>query len=381
MWDALKSAVSAVITDNDSNEITGPILEALLNSNVIPQLGSAQIAGVAVPTTVPSSLPEKPTFYFAYKLGTYSNFSSITIKESGLYLLFWNFATGVWNVVRLYDSANRLGVSSLNYVASNGTAVGTLQSGYYSLVEAIDAVPSGPPIGMVIPNTITYQNSPMNSTPVLIYIKGLVRVGREYRSLLVQDYYTDSTTYCANLEGDYVLTLPPGATVQATCEALYLNPTITSLGAAFAEKTRFKITFTAAVPAVTVIAVAGTYVKAAGTTVISNAVNATQASNNRAVWGGATASNVRIEGVISVNSNANNQIGAQIRVYSAANVLLETLRPPIITTDGNGRYENLSISDVITSMQNGYYIELWLANLTAVQNVSVAQNSKYNLIA
>lgn len=79
-YESLKSAVSNVITDNGNNEITGPILEALINDNLIPQLGSNLYKGVATPSTNPGT-PENEIFYIAAQSGSYANFSGIILTD------------------------------------------------------------------------------------------------------------------------------------------------------------------------------------------------------------------------------------------------------------------------------------------------------------
>lgn len=99
-WEALKSAVSAVITDNGDNEITGPILKALINNNLIPQLGAGKYQGLAVPTTNPIT-PETEVFYIAIQAGVYSNFGGVTVREGISVLKYVAGGTG-WTKEELY---------------------------------------------------------------------------------------------------------------------------------------------------------------------------------------------------------------------------------------------------------------------------------------
>lgn len=88
-WEALKAAVSAVITDNGSEEITGAVLRTLINSNIIPQLGkTAEYKGVATPSTSPGT-PENNVLYLSVTPGTYSNFSGY-VHKGGLVAHYWN---------------------------------------------------------------------------------------------------------------------------------------------------------------------------------------------------------------------------------------------------------------------------------------------------
>lgn len=90
-YEQLKAAVAAVIHDNGAEEITGNVMQNVLIT-LINSLGAgATFAGVAVPTTNPSS-PDAKMFYLAGKAGTYTNFN-LTITK-GLWV-FEN-TTGSW---------------------------------------------------------------------------------------------------------------------------------------------------------------------------------------------------------------------------------------------------------------------------------------------
>lgn len=85
-WSTLKSAVADVIKANGNQEITGQLLQSVLN-NIITSLGkNATFAGIATPTTNPG-LPDGPVFYFATVAGTYANFSG-KVLEQGLHVLY-----------------------------------------------------------------------------------------------------------------------------------------------------------------------------------------------------------------------------------------------------------------------------------------------------
>lgn len=92
-WETLKAAVSAVITDNGNNEITGIVLESLINNNLIPQLGDAEFKGRAQLNTNPGVL-EKTVFYLTADVGVFANFGGFEVKEKGLYYI--TNSTGSW---------------------------------------------------------------------------------------------------------------------------------------------------------------------------------------------------------------------------------------------------------------------------------------------
>ena len=75
-WSDLKAAVAKVIKTNGNQEITGRLLQNVLN-NIISNVGeNASFAGVAIPSTNPGT-PDGNVFYIASESGTYSNFGGI----------------------------------------------------------------------------------------------------------------------------------------------------------------------------------------------------------------------------------------------------------------------------------------------------------------
>lgn len=94
-WEALKSAVTAVITANGNEEITGQILQGLINNNLIPQLGSGKFKGIATPTTNPGT-PESDIFYFVNSGGVFPNFSGLENTEGVLSIFGYDSAASSW---------------------------------------------------------------------------------------------------------------------------------------------------------------------------------------------------------------------------------------------------------------------------------------------
>lgn len=90
-WDILKSAIAGIIKTNGNQEITGQLLQNVLN-NIVSSVGeNATFAGIATPTTNPGA-PDGPAFYLAAEAGTYANFSGIEIAEGEAAILQWNNA-------------------------------------------------------------------------------------------------------------------------------------------------------------------------------------------------------------------------------------------------------------------------------------------------
>ena len=86
-WTTLKATIADVIKTNGNQEITGAVLQNTLNSIVSAVGENATFAGIATPTTNPGT-PDGPVFYIALELGVYSNFNGITLKNSGLAIIY-----------------------------------------------------------------------------------------------------------------------------------------------------------------------------------------------------------------------------------------------------------------------------------------------------
>lgn len=87
-WSTLKAAIARVIKNNGNQEITGQVLQNVLN-NIVSSIGeNATFAGVATPSTNPGT-PDGNVFYITGTAGTYPNFGNRTIN-AGLTILSWN---------------------------------------------------------------------------------------------------------------------------------------------------------------------------------------------------------------------------------------------------------------------------------------------------
>ena len=87
-WTTLKAAIANVIKTNGNQEITGQLLQNVLN-NIVSSLGeNATFAGIATPTTNPGA-PDGPVFYIASEAGTYTNFGGLQVTDE-VVILLWN---------------------------------------------------------------------------------------------------------------------------------------------------------------------------------------------------------------------------------------------------------------------------------------------------
>lgn len=91
-YNAIKAAVNAYIKANGRKEITGQILNSVLNATIDSLGRFFQFAGEARPDTDPGT-PDQNVTYLAGVPGTYTHFNGLVIDEQEIALLMWN---GEW---------------------------------------------------------------------------------------------------------------------------------------------------------------------------------------------------------------------------------------------------------------------------------------------
>lgn len=89
---SLKATINASIKANGNQEITGPILNAVLTDMVDALAAGYTFAGVATTATSPGT-PDQNVFYLAATAGTYANFGGIILAENEAAILKYN---GSW---------------------------------------------------------------------------------------------------------------------------------------------------------------------------------------------------------------------------------------------------------------------------------------------
>lgn len=88
----IKATIDANIKANGNEEITGPILNSVLNAMVNTLGAGYQYASVATPDTNPGT-PDSNVFYLASDAGTYTNFGGLVVTEGEVAILKYN---GTW---------------------------------------------------------------------------------------------------------------------------------------------------------------------------------------------------------------------------------------------------------------------------------------------
>lgn len=106
-YNSLKATIDAYIKQNGNQEITGQILNSVLNQMVTTLGAGYQFAGVAVSDTDPGT-PDAKVFYIANGKGTYEKFGGINVTEDDVVVLYWDtawhkVATGIASQAKLSE--------------------------------------------------------------------------------------------------------------------------------------------------------------------------------------------------------------------------------------------------------------------------------------
>ena len=131
-YSAIKAAVNAYIKANGRKEITGSVLNAVLNATIDSLGRFFQFAGGAMPTDDPGT-PDQNVCYLATEPGLYTHFGNIRIANEEVALLFWNgewvkesIALGIQEVNASVD--NQVGTPSVDVSYSGGQLVLTFHN-------------------------------------------------------------------------------------------------------------------------------------------------------------------------------------------------------------------------------------------------------------
>lgn len=106
-YNSLKATIDANIKQNGNQEITGQILNSVLNQ-MVNILGTGyQFAGVATIATNPGT-PDAKVFYIANGKGTYEKFGGLEVTEDDVVVLYWDtawhkVATGIASQAKLSE--------------------------------------------------------------------------------------------------------------------------------------------------------------------------------------------------------------------------------------------------------------------------------------
>ena len=129
-YNSLKSTIDANIKQNGNQEITGQILNSVLNAMVTTLGTGYQFAGVVTIATNPGT-PDAKVFYIANGKGTYEKFGGLEVTEDDVVVLYWDsawhkVATGIASQEKLSELETNVGIlSNEKNVLSSGTILFT----------------------------------------------------------------------------------------------------------------------------------------------------------------------------------------------------------------------------------------------------------------
>ena len=132
----LKATINANIKANNNQEITGPVMNSVLNAMVNTLGAGYQFAGVATTATNPGT-PDAKVFYIANGKGTYTNFGSLEVTEDEVVVLYWDTAwhkeaTGIAShekLTELESETNELSSGINEYSLTPGINYYSLETG------------------------------------------------------------------------------------------------------------------------------------------------------------------------------------------------------------------------------------------------------------
>ena len=138
-YNSLKTAIDANIKQNGKQEITGPVLNSVLNAMVNTLGAGYQFAGIAVSDTKPGT-PDAKVFYIANGKGAYTNFGGLDVTEDEVVVLYYDtewhkVSTGIASQAKLSELQTTVGskqdtISDLDTIRSNAAKGATALQSY-----------------------------------------------------------------------------------------------------------------------------------------------------------------------------------------------------------------------------------------------------------
>lgn len=134
-YNNLKTTIDASIKQNSNQEITGSVLNSVLNQMVTILGTGYQFAGVAVLDTDPGT-PDAKVFYIANGKGKYEKFGGLEVTEDEVVVLCYDItwhkvATGIASQAKLFELEGKTNTIGGNEVIFEfGTSQGTKSSSF-----------------------------------------------------------------------------------------------------------------------------------------------------------------------------------------------------------------------------------------------------------
>ena len=142
-YNSLKTTIDANIKQNRNQEITGKILNSVLNQMVTTLGVGYQFAGVATIDTNPE-ISDAKVFYIANGKGTYTNFGRIEVTEDEVVVLYYDTE---WHKVATGIASNSKLTSLLNDIDNVKEEVNAALEGKQDTIADLDAIREGAALG------------------------------------------------------------------------------------------------------------------------------------------------------------------------------------------------------------------------------------------
>ena len=117
-YQALQESIATAIKTNGEGEITGAVLQSVLQSMVSIVGANYQFMGVATTSTNPGT-PAGSVFYLTSTAGTYTNFNNIEVEDGKLVALMWD--SMAWSEAEIADLGG--GGGNVDYDVISGANV------------------------------------------------------------------------------------------------------------------------------------------------------------------------------------------------------------------------------------------------------------------
>ena len=155
-YSSLISAINVAIKQNGNQEITGPVLNSVLNA-MVSSLGNGwQFGGVVTPASNPGS-PDAKLFYLAWTPGTYTGFGNKVLEENKLGIFTKTGSTVTLDIVNLGGGPGTYVVTDLELLEPTLATSGQIDEAIGGFDNLVAAIQSGAVV--LSADTTDYQHS------------------------------------------------------------------------------------------------------------------------------------------------------------------------------------------------------------------------------
>lgn len=220
-WNVLKAAVANIINANGNQEITGQLLQNVLN-NIITNVGeNATFAGIATLDTNPGA-PDGPVFYLATTAGVYPNFNGLEVLDGEAIIFLWNNSAWTKKATGLatQEKLSQLGSEMSYHINNNDVIVSKLLNGYSKIIDISYFIYNG-----YFDTTGTYQASSSYKATTFIKVDSfskIVLIGGGSTNISYIVFYDENKAILYNIvpSSSYytnIVNIPSGCTYVRFC--------------------------------------------------------------------------------------------------------------------------------------------------------------------